>query len=45
MRQGKPDDAQRAAWQSVLAVVERFRTADRYVFSVPMWNGSIPYRF
>lgn len=44
MRQGKPDDAQRAAWQSVLAVVERFRTADRYVFSVPMWNGSIPYR-
>ncbi len=44
MRQGKPDDAQRAAWQSVLDVVERFRTADRYVFSVPMWNGSIPYR-
>ena len=44
MRQGKPDDAQRAAWQSILAVVERFRAADRYVFSVPMWNGSIPYR-
>lgn len=44
MRQGKPDEAQRAAWQSVLAVVERFRTAERYVFSVPMWNGSIPYR-
>jgi len=44
MRQGSPDDAQRAAWQSILAVVERFRTADRYVFSVPMWNGSIPYR-
>lgn len=44
MRQGRPDEAQRAAWRSVLAVVERFRTADRYVFSVPMWNGSIPYR-
>lgn len=44
MRQGKPDDAQRDAWHQVLAVVERFRTADRYVFSVPMWNGSIPYR-
>lgn len=44
MRQGKPDDAQRAAWQSILAVVERFRAAERYVFSVPMWNGSIPYR-
>ncbi|MBX3499922.1 MAG: NAD(P)H-dependent oxidoreductase [Alphaproteobacteria bacterium] len=44
MRQGRPDDAQRAAWQSVLAVVERFRGAERYVFSVPMWNGSIPYR-
>jgi FMN-dependent NADH-azoreductase len=44
MRQGKPDEAQRAAWQSVLDVVERFRGAERYVFSVPMWNGSIPYR-
>jgi FMN-dependent NADH-azoreductase len=44
MRQGKPDEAQQAAWQSILAVVERFRDADRYVFSVPMWNGSIPYR-
>jgi FMN-dependent NADH-azoreductase len=25
------------------AVFNRFNAADRYLFSVPMWNGSIPY--
>lgn len=43
-RGGTPDPAQRAAWDAVLAVVERFRAADRYLFTVPMWNGGIPYR-
>lgn len=32
------------AWAAVEAVIERFAAADVYVFAVPMWNFSIPYR-
>ena len=32
------------AWKSVEAVIEEFKSADKYVFAVPMWNFSIPYR-
>jgi FMN-dependent NADH-azoreductase len=35
---------ERAAWQAVEAQIERFKSADKYLFSVPMWNFSIPYR-
>jgi FMN-dependent NADH-azoreductase len=35
---------QKAAWQAVEAVCARFRGADRYLFSIPMWNFGIPYR-
>ncbi len=35
--------AQMARWEAVRAVSRRFNAADRYVFSVPMWNFSIPY--
>ena len=34
----------RAAWRAVEAVIEEFKSADKYVFSVPMWNFGIPYR-
>lgn len=34
---------QKAKWQSLQAVSRRFNAADEYVFSVPMWNSSIPY--
>ena len=33
-----------AAWKSVEAVIERFKSADKYVLAVPMWNFGIPYR-
>jgi FMN-dependent NADH-azoreductase len=33
----------RATWDTVRAVAQRFNRADKYVFSVPMWNFSIPY--
>jgi FMN-dependent NADH-azoreductase len=33
-----------ASWRAVEAVIERFKTADKYVFAVPMWNFSVPYR-
>lgn len=35
--------AQAAAWERVKAVFGRFNAADKYLFSVPMWNLSIPY--
>jgi FMN-dependent NADH-azoreductase len=33
-----------AAWRQVRATYERFAAADAYLFSVPMWNASIPYK-
>src|SRR3990172_6176688 len=35
---------QKAAWKAVEAVIERFKGADKYLFSLPMWNFGIPYR-
>ena len=34
---------QASAWQDIEATFARFDSADRYVFSVPMWNHSVPY--
>lgn len=34
---------QMVRWERVRAVSRRFNAADKYVFSVPMWNFSIPY--
>jgi FMN-dependent NADH-azoreductase len=36
--------AQRAAWDRIAAIAERFRQADLLVFNVPLWNFGIPYR-
>ncbi len=35
---------EKGAWEKVMAVIEEFKSADKYVFAVPMWNFSIPYR-
>lgn len=32
------------AWNEVKAVIEEFKSADKYVMAVPMWNFGIPYR-
>jgi FMN-dependent NADH-azoreductase len=32
------------AWRAVEAVIEEFKSADKYVLAVPMWNFGIPYR-
>jgi FMN-dependent NADH-azoreductase len=43
--QGKPPlEEHRKAWQAVEETIEAFKSADKYVFAVPMWNFSIPYR-
>lgn len=42
---GKPHSAEeKQAWEKVVAVIEEFKSADKFVFAVPMWNFSIPYR-
>lgn len=35
---------EREAWRAVEAVIEEFRSADKYLLSTPMWNFNIPYR-
>jgi len=32
------------AWKAVEAVIEGFKSADKYVIASPMWNFGIPYR-
>jgi FMN-dependent NADH-azoreductase len=35
---------QRAAWQRVVEVCDEFKGADKYLFSLPMWNFGVPYK-
>jgi FMN-dependent NADH-azoreductase len=37
--------AQQALWNRAVEVSRSFNRADLYVFSVPMWNFGVPYRF
>lgn len=39
-----PSGEQARAWSQVEEVIERFKSADKIVFAVPMWNFGIPYR-
>jgi FMN-dependent NADH-azoreductase len=36
--------AEQNAWKAVVDVFARFNCADKYLFSVPMWNFGIPYK-
>lgn len=38
------DEMQAAAWNEVKNIISEFSSADIYLFTVPMWNFSIPYR-
>jgi FMN-dependent NADH-azoreductase len=40
----KPTGAQASAWQVVTKIAEHFKLADKYVFSLPMWNFGVPYK-
>ena len=37
-------EEERQAWSSVEKIIEQFKSADKYILSVPMWNFGIPYR-
>ena len=34
----------RRIWDRIVTIIEEFKSADKYVMAVPMWNFSIPYR-
>jgi FMN-dependent NADH-azoreductase len=36
--------AEKTAWDEIVGIANRFISADRYLFAVPMWNGGVPYR-
>ena len=35
---------ERQAWDAIEKIITHFKSADKYVLSLPMWNFSIPYR-
>lgn len=37
-------EAQRKSWRAVEQMIADFKRADRYLFSLPMWNFNIPYK-
>ena len=37
-------DAERDAWKRIVEIIDEFKSADKYVFAVPMWNFSLPYK-
>ena len=39
----EPRGAAATAWQHATDTFHRFDAADRYLFSVPMWNAGVPY--
>jgi FMN-dependent NADH-azoreductase len=39
----EPAGEQARAWRDAERAFERFAAADRYLFSVPMWNAGVPY--
>ena len=41
---GDLSEEQAAEWLAVTALVEQFLAVDHYLFAVPMWNFSIPYK-
>lgn len=36
--------AQCEAWEAVTRIAEHFKSADKYLFSLPMWNYTVPYK-
>jgi FMN-dependent NADH-azoreductase len=38
------DTDQAKAWQAIVDVCQEFKSADKYLFSLPMWNFGIPYK-
>lgn len=39
-----PTSEEAKAWDEISKITGRFKDADSYLFSIPMWNFSIPYK-
>ena len=39
-----PTQEEALAWEEISKIVDQFKAADHYLFSLPMWNFSIPYK-
>jgi FMN-dependent NADH-azoreductase len=39
-----PTPEEALAWEEISNIVAQFKAADSYLFSLPMWNFSIPYK-
>lgn len=44
MNGNKHSHEEMQAWKAIEKVIDRFKSADKYLFAVPMWNFGIPYR-
>lgn len=42
--EGTLEGVRKTAWDEIVDITNRFASADDYLFTVPMWNGGIPYR-
>jgi FMN-dependent NADH-azoreductase len=40
----KHPEEELTAWRAVESIIDEFKSADKYVMAVPMWNFHIPYR-
>lgn len=39
-----PNEEEEAERANIEGLIEQFKGADKYVFSIPMWNFSVPYK-
>ena len=45
VKHGQPHSPEQLhVWQAIVRIAEHFKSADKYLLSLPMWNFSIPYR-
>ena len=42
--EGSLEGSRKTAWDEIVQIADRFTSADDYLFTVPMWNGGIPYK-
>jgi len=44
LHEENPTNEEAKAWDEISKIVALFKDADSYLFSIPMWNFSIPYK-
>ena len=44
LHEENPTNEEAKAWDEISKIVTLFKDADSYLFSIPMWNFSIPYK-